>query len=503
MSLDTKYRPNTYADVLGQDNTIEVCCEYVQSGQGFGQSYVFAGPHGGGKTTLARILARALLCDDPQGGSPCDQCFSCKAMLQDRSENFIEIDAATNSGKDSVKRITEEAKFGSFSGKRKIYLFDESHELSKQAFDVLLKPLEDNIRGTLEKQLVCIFCTTEPEKMRPAVLSRCAPVFRIRTNKPHEIAERLKFVCEQEGLDHDPEVLPLIAELCECHVRDSIKSLEGVSMLGRVDRTSVNQYLHLDTQDLFLELLETLRVDESRMWEVVKEMQEKLSLSTAYKRLAEICMLAYKLSILDTFPVPTYLDKDRLIALGNQHGAFLLSCAQKFAERPLHITAAVFSLDLAVLHRGMPVEQPSTVRSSPHPPLPTSQVRDVPASPTEPSSAVVESLPETCSEETSEPSKIAIKDSSNSPSLEDNSSGTSGIVKSTKPFLTTMGVHINPLAQNSAHNFPAPDASESLSISRSSFSASEFSKILELRVQELLEEQHGARRSGSHNLGSS
>ena len=125
MSLDTKYRPRTYADVLGQEATIEICKEYVRSGHGFQQSYVFAGAHGGGKTTLGRILARALLCENPKEGEPCDECYSCKSMLEDRSESFLEVDAATNSGKEDVRRITEEAKFGTFSGKRKIYLFDE------------------------------------------------------------------------------------------------------------------------------------------------------------------------------------------------------------------------------------------------------------------------------------------------------------------------------------------------------------------------------------------
>jgi len=125
MSLDTKYRPLRYGDVLGQDATIEVCKEIVKSGGAFHQSYVFAGAHGGGKTTCGRILARAMLCADPKNGEPCDECQSCKAILEDKSENFMEVDAATNSGKDHVKRITDEARFGSFSGKRKIYLFDE------------------------------------------------------------------------------------------------------------------------------------------------------------------------------------------------------------------------------------------------------------------------------------------------------------------------------------------------------------------------------------------
>jgi DNA polymerase-3 subunit gamma/tau len=125
VSLDTKYRPLRYSDVLGQEATIAVCKEYVRQGHGFRQSYVFAGGHGGGKTTLGRILARALLCEAPVEGEPCDQCLSCTSMLADKSEGFIEVDAATNSGKDHVRRITEEAQFGTYSGQRRLYLFDE------------------------------------------------------------------------------------------------------------------------------------------------------------------------------------------------------------------------------------------------------------------------------------------------------------------------------------------------------------------------------------------
>lgn len=128
MSLDTKYRPIDYADVLGQETTIEILQNYVSSGHGFRQSYIFAGPFGSGKTTLARILARALLCDNPKEGNPCNQCPSCQSILDPRkdSESFIEVDAATNSGKDDVAKLIEDiSTVGTFSGKRKIYLWDE------------------------------------------------------------------------------------------------------------------------------------------------------------------------------------------------------------------------------------------------------------------------------------------------------------------------------------------------------------------------------------------
>ena len=125
---------------------------------------------------------------------------------------------------------------------------DESHRLSKDALDALLKPLEDEIDGTGEKKLICIFCTTEPEKMRPTILSRCSPTFVVETLKPDQIAEHLAMICGKEGISFEPDALKIIAEMTECHVRDAIKAVEGVSMLGSVNRSNVQSYLHLECE---------------------------------------------------------------------------------------------------------------------------------------------------------------------------------------------------------------------------------------------------------------
>jgi len=241
VSLDTRYRPRSYADVLGQEGTVQILRQYVRSGAGFHQSYLFAGPWGSGKTTLGRILARSLLCAAPVDGGPCDSCPSCRSILEGgSSENFFEIDAATNSGKDSVRKIVEEIQYSTFSGKRRLYLFDESHRLTLDALDALLKPMEDTVPGGEDKSLVCIFCTTEPEKMRATILSRCAPAFVIKPVVPDQIGSRLAQICDSEGIAYEREALTLIGELTECHIRDALKAVEGVSMLGPVStRTSL------------------------------------------------------------------------------------------------------------------------------------------------------------------------------------------------------------------------------------------------------------------------
>lgn len=480
MSLDTKYRPLRYDDVLGQEATIQVCKEYVRSGHGFRQSYVFAGGHGGGKTTLGRILARALLCESPVDGEPCDECDACKAMLADKSEGFIEVDAATNSGKDHVRRITEEAQFGTYSGQRRIYLFDESHELSRQAMDAMLKPLEDNIRGTQEKQLICIFCTTEVEKMRSAILSRCAPIFRIRTNTPEEIGARLAYICEHESIEHEKAVLPLIAEVVECHVRDAIKAVEGVSMLGSITRANVNAYLSLDANDLFLDILDHLGADASKVLEGAIEATGIAAPGICYEKMADVCVLAYRLSHIGSAQVPSYWDRERLKAIGEKHKEFLIAFAQRFAERPARPTASMFSCDVAALHQ---MRGGIVVRAEPREvTVPQVQAEVIPAD----TSPNLTPLPKT-----PEPISVQV-----SPTSAHSGSEVGSIQR--ESFVTEMGVSINPSAQHThrTNGEAVPIASNGVF---SPLSALQFAEILQRRVHELSEDDAGSTRR--NNVG--
>lgn len=350
MSLDTKYRPITYDEVLGQEKTVQVLRNYVKSGGGYHQSYLFAGKWGSGKTTLGRILARALLCAAPVEGNACDACPSCRSLIDNgSSENFVEIDAATNSGKDSVRRILEEIQYTTFSGRQKIYLFDESHRLSTDALDALLKPMEDCSPGTEDKSLVCIFCTTEPEKMKATILSRCAPAFLIKPNTPSQIAGRLAYVCEKETLSFEISALELIAELTECHIRDALKAVEGVANLGTIDRDNVASYLHLDVHVQAMEILGLILSDLPRALNMTEQLIASTSPTTIYERLARMAMLTYRSSI-GSAQVPSYLDAIRLKEIGDLVGARLLSYAARFASRPGRPSASMLLCDVAQLH---------------------------------------------------------------------------------------------------------------------------------------------------------
>jgi DNA polymerase III subunit gamma/tau len=385
MSLDIKYRPKTYDDVLGQEATITILRRIVAEGKGFQQSYLFCGAHGSGKTTLGRIMARALLCDSPVEGNPCDQCPSCRSLLDNgTSVDFIEVDAATNSGKADVAKIVEDIQYNSFTGKRRLYLFDEAHQLSRDALDALLKPLEDNIEGSDDKQLVCVFCTTEPEKMRATVLSRCAPAFVIRPQVPSVIGERLAYICEQEGIAADREMLDLIAEITECHIRDALKAVEGVSMLGDLNKENVTKYLHLDLNTAYIDLVDAIGSDLPKALAAADAIMQRASPQTCYEKLANICMLAFRSSLGE--PIPAYWHKDRLKNVGAVKGALLLAYGARFANRPGRPTAAMLHLDIAHLHHtGGAVASPQVVLSVPAGAAGSIPAAAAPSVPTKPS----------------------------------------------------------------------------------------------------------------------
>lgn len=344
MSLDTKYRPKTYQDVLGQKGSIKTLKGLVSEGVGWNQSYLFAGPYGSGKTTLGRVLARALLCEQPKEGEPCDECISCQSMLQGGSDAFIEVDAATNSGKADVKKILEELDYSAFSGRRKLYLFDESHQLSKDALDALLKPMEENRKGSEEKRLVCIFATTEPEKMRATVLSRCAPAFIIHHVESDEIADRLAWVCEQEGFSYEREALVLIADFTEGHIRDALKAIEGVASSNskNVSLDAVRSYLLVDRNDLLCKLLSSEDAEALRLCDTILESTPP---SVAFERLLSATMVSISLGF-GAGKIPPYWNRELLQQAWDKHGSDLLVFADALASKPRRVTEAMFKCEV-------------------------------------------------------------------------------------------------------------------------------------------------------------
>jgi len=471
VSLDTKYRPLTYDDVLGQEGTIKVCREFVKTGAGFQQSYLFGGPWGSGKTTLGRILARALLCENPKDGNPCDECHSCKAILETGTvEAFVEVDAATNSGKADVAKIVEDIEFGTFSGNRRIYLWDECHELSRSAMDAMLLPLEECVSGSQNKKLICIFCTTEPEKMRPAILSRCAPAFLIRPVEPEVIAKRLAHICTQEGISYEDEsVLALIAEATECHIRDALKAVEGIAMLGGVTRENVVSYLHMDANALYLDVLAAIGRDLPAAMESAENLLAKVSPSTAYSEISNLAILGYRVGNLKVGNPPSFVDRERLIDVANNHGEFMVEIASRLASHPSRASASMFLCDLAVLHQLKTGTVSSVIRT---------------ATPLAVQPPVLDPAP------VSEPAPVKGDASSGSSDRPVEDPGSVG----SEPYLTSTGVWIEPHGQRSQ------SVRRDTGSGPPALSVEQFSESLDRHLQEH-EHEHG-RSSGWNNVGS-
>jgi DNA polymerase III subunit gamma/tau len=350
MSLDTKHRPSSYQDVLGQRDTIKTLKGFIKNQAGWRQSYLFAGPYGSGKTTLGRIMARALLCENPIEGEPCDECGSCHAMLNGSHDGFVEVDAATNSGKADIKKLLEDLNYSSFSGSKKLYLFDEAHQLSKDALDALLKPMEENDKGTFDKRLVCIFATTEPEKMRQTVLSRCAPAFIIKHVSSDEIADRLKVVCDQEGFETERDALLLIADFTEGHIRDALKAIEGVASTnnGKVMVEGVREYLHVDRNDQICNLL-TCDVHESLS--IIEDLLTTTPVGVVYDRLLTACTWAISIGYGSRKP-PPFWKVDILNQAWQMHQDNLLILADDLATSPLRPTKAMLKVSVLKWKRG-------------------------------------------------------------------------------------------------------------------------------------------------------
>ena len=288
MSLDTKYRPRTYKDILGQDGNVASMKGLVAKGVGRHQSYLISGGYGCGKTTIGRILARALLCDAPISGEPCDTCDSCLLMLEGGNHDaFVEVDAASKSGKDDVERILNDLEIMTFSGKKRIYLFDESHRLSEEAKTALLKPMEDNEFGSQDKRLVCIFCTTEPSKMKETIRSRCV-IYTIKETPMDKIVGRLKEVCEAEGFKYDLKGLLLIALHSKGHIRDCLKALEMVAFssgTNSVEEGAVREYLQVEKYELVLKMIGAVEVGEALRY--ANELLDKVPVGEAYNLVSE------------------------------------------------------------------------------------------------------------------------------------------------------------------------------------------------------------------------
>ena len=211
-----KYRPSSFRTVVGQQALTHTLKTAIASGR-LAHAYLFCGPRGVGKTTCARIFAKAINCEHPTAdGEACNECASCRAFNEQSSFNIIELDAASNNGVDAIRDLTEQVRIPPQSGRYKVYIIDEVHMLSQAAFNAFLKTLEEP-----PEYAIFVLATTEKQKVIPTILSRCQIYDFARITVP-DIVQQLQHICEEEGVTAEPAALNVIAQKADGAMRDAL-----------------------------------------------------------------------------------------------------------------------------------------------------------------------------------------------------------------------------------------------------------------------------------------
>ena len=248
-----KYRPRKFSELVGQEVASRVLLNAVRLGK-LAHAYIFAGPRGTGKTTTARILTRAINCLRPVDGEPCGECENCIAIDKGIFPDLIEIDAASNRGIDDIRSLRDAVSYTPIKGKYKVYILDEAHMLTKEAFNALLKTLEEPPPRT-----VFILCTTEYEKIIPTIISRCQRIIFSKL-KEEDIVKYLRFICEKEHLQCEERALYTIARISDGGMRDAVSLLDQTATFGegQVKEQIIEEFLGILSQEKVRDFIKLL-----------------------------------------------------------------------------------------------------------------------------------------------------------------------------------------------------------------------------------------------------
>ena len=294
--LARKWRPKTFADLVGQEHVVKALRNALDKGR-LHHAYLLTGTRGVGKTTIARILAKSLNCEQGQHGEPCGVCASCTQIDAGRYVDLLEIDAASNTGIDNIREVLENAQYAPTVGKYKVYIIDEVHMLSKSAFNAMLKTLEEP-----PEHVKFILATTDPHKVPITVLSRCLQ-FVLRNMTTQQVAAHLAHVLESEQVPFEPAAVQLLGRAAMGSMRDALSLLDQAIAMGSgsVTEQDVRQMIGAVDKRYLYELLQYIvNQDGEALLEKAQEMAARaIGFDSA---LSELAMLLQRLTLLKTVP---------------------------------------------------------------------------------------------------------------------------------------------------------------------------------------------------------
>lgn len=310
--LARKWRPKTFADLVGQQHVVKALQNALANGR-LHHAYLLTGTRGVGKTTIARILAKSLNCENAQHGEPCGQCATCQSIDAGRFVDLLEIDAASNTGIDNIREVLENAQYAPTAGKYKVYIIDEVHMLSKSAFNAMLKTLEEP-----PEHVKFILATTDPHKVPITVLSRCLQ-FVLRNMTAQQVSEHLAHVLDVEQIAYEPAALTLLGRAAQGSMRDALSLLDQAIAMGSgsVVEADVRHMIGAVDNRYLFELLEILSQKNGAA--LIAKASEMHSQSLGFDSvLAELALLLQRITLLQTVPSAIAADdpeRDRLQVL--------------------------------------------------------------------------------------------------------------------------------------------------------------------------------------------